>query len=53
MTDVKVNRRAPAPQTPPPQRVLHRAFDEFDSDYDPTDDYAEIAHKVRAEESAW
>ncbi|UTC28690.1 hypothetical protein MARCHEWKA_01770 [Brevundimonas phage vB_BpoS-Marchewka] len=55
MTAVKVNRPAPSPVQvlTPPLRVLNKAFDEFDADYDPTDEYAEIAHKVRAEESAW
>lgn len=54
---VKVNRpagaRAAQPLVPLPLRVLNRAFDEIDADHDPIDDYAEVAQRVRQEESAW
>lgn len=45
---------APAVVPPaPPLRVLNKAFDEFDPEYDPLEDYAETAQRVRLEESAW
>ena len=55
---VKVNRPAPPVQVQvqvltPPLRVLNKAFDEIDAAYDPTDEYAEIAQRVRQEENAW
>lgn len=46
-------RPARAVPAPPPLRVLNKAFDDFDADYDPTEDYAEIASRVRQEEDAW
>ena len=55
----KVNRPAARPrpsQVQPltaPLRVLNRAFDEFDPDYDPIEDYVEVAQRVRREEDAW
>lgn len=53
---VKVNRTPRPVQVQPlnaPLRVLNRMFDEIDADHDPIEDYAEVAQRVRQEESAW